>query len=176
MAATGTGLRALPSSNGRLGAGHAPIRALLNAGAPVGLGVDGAASQESGMLVEELRQASIRLATARGQLAAPRRRSARATRCGSARSGARAISAVRTRSARSIPGKLADMALWELSGLGHADIADPVGALVFGPPAPLKLLTVAGRTVVRDGELVTADEAALARDCRTAARKLVGGR
>ena len=45
-------------------------------------------------------------------------------------------------------GKLGDVALWRLDGLGHADIADPVCALVFGPPAPLALLLVGGRTIV----------------------------
>ena len=41
-------------------------------------------------------------------------------------------------------GKQADVVLWRLDGLGHADIADPVCALVFGPPPPVHLLTVAG--------------------------------
>jgi len=59
-----------------------------------------------------------------------------------------------------------------LDGLGHADIADPVAALVFGPPAPLKLLTVGGKPVVVDDALVNADERALARAARAANRKL----
>ena len=46
-----------PTSNARLGAGIAPVRELLDAGVPVGLGVDGAASQEAGQLGAELRQA-----------------------------------------------------------------------------------------------------------------------
>lgn len=70
-------------------------------------------------------------------------------------------------------GKLGDVALWDLNGLGHAGIADPVAALVFGPPAPLRLLAVGGRPVVEDGALLTADENALARECRTAARSLM---
>lgn len=175
MASTGTGAAHCPSSNARLGSGHAPVRALLDAGAPVGLGVDGAASQESGMMVEELRQAMYMSRLRAGNSRAAETLGARdALRIGTI-GGARNLG--RQDEIGSLePGKLADLALWDLSGLGHADIADPVGALVFGPPAPVKLLTVGGRTVVRDGELVTADEAELTRDCRAAARKLVSGR
>jgi len=175
MAATGTGAAHCPSSNARLGAGHAPIRALLNAGAPVGLGVDGAASQESGMMVEELRQAMytsrLRAGNSRAEETLGARTALRIGTIGGARNLGRQdeIGSLEA-------GKLADLALWDLTGLGHADIADPVGALVFGPPAPVKLLAVGGRVVVRDGELLTADEAALARDCRVAARKLVSAR
>jgi cytosine/adenosine deaminase-related metal-dependent hydrolase len=71
------------------------------------------------------------------------------------------------------PGKLADIALWRLDGLGHADIADPVAALVLGPPAPLKLLLVGGKPVVVDDGLVNADERALAYAARAANRKIV---
>jgi cytosine/adenosine deaminase-related metal-dependent hydrolase len=57
--ATGTGVAHCPSSNARLGAGIAPVAALTRAGAPVGLGVDGAASNESGALSVELREALL---------------------------------------------------------------------------------------------------------------------
>lgn len=70
------------------------------------------------------------------------------------------------------PGKLADIALWRLDGLGHADIADPLAALVFGPPAPLKLLMVGGKPVVAEDALINADERALASAARAANRKL----
>ena len=60
------------------------------------------------------------------------------------------------------PGKLADLALWRLDGLGHAGIADPVAALVFGSAPPLELLTVGGAVVVERDELRTADEDTLA--------------
>src|SRR6201999_2932917 len=59
FAATGTGVAHCPTSNGRLGTGIAPVRDLLDAGAPVGLGVDGAASSESGGLGEELHQSLL---------------------------------------------------------------------------------------------------------------------
>src|SRR4030095_16029847 len=69
-------------------------------------------------------------------------------------------------------GKLADIALWRLDGLGHAGIADPVAALVFGPPAPLRLLLVGGRAVVQDGHLSTVDEAGVAAALARAAKEL----
>ena len=65
MGATGTGVAHCPGSNCRLGAGVAPVRGLLDAGAPVGLGVDGAASNESGELTDDLR-AALYVARAKG--------------------------------------------------------------------------------------------------------------
>jgi cytosine/adenosine deaminase-related metal-dependent hydrolase len=167
MADTGTGLAHCPSSNGRLGAGLAPIKALLNAGAPVGLGVDGAASQESGMLVEELRQAvyvsRLRALTGAADRSLDARTALRLATAGGAR-----VLGRQNEIGSLIPGYCADIALWKLDGLGHADITDPVAALVFGPPAPLKLLTVHGEIVVEDGELRTVDSAELARDAKAA--------
>jgi cytosine/adenosine deaminase-related metal-dependent hydrolase len=55
-------------------------------------------------------------------------------------------------------GKLADVALWRLDGLGHAGIVDPVAALVLGSQPPLELLLVGGRAVVERDRLQTADE------------------
>jgi cytosine/adenosine deaminase-related metal-dependent hydrolase len=70
------------------------------------------------------------------------------------------------------PGKLADLALWRLDGLGHAGIADPVTALVLGSAPPLELLTVGGSVVVERDELRTADEAAVTADLRRACVRL----
>jgi cytosine/adenosine deaminase-related metal-dependent hydrolase len=164
---TGTGVAHCPSSNARLGAGIAPVPELLASGARVGLGTDGAANDHGG-LGGELRQALL---------------AARA-RSGPAALTARQALALATRGSASClgrPGELgslevgkqADVALWRLDGLGHADIADPVAALVFGPPSPVELLTVAGAAVVAGGELRTADPAGLAADARLAARELL---
>ena len=71
-AATGTGVAHCPSSNARLGAGIAPIPELLAAGAPVGLGVDGVASNEHGGLAEELHQALLFARARRGPQALTR--------------------------------------------------------------------------------------------------------
>ena len=69
LAATGTSVAHCPSSNARLGAGIAPAADLAAAGVAVGLGVDGAASNESGELAVELRQALL-VARLRGGAAA----------------------------------------------------------------------------------------------------------
>ncbi|MEV0130160.1 8-oxoguanine deaminase [Dactylosporangium sp. NPDC050688] len=171
LGATGTGVAHCPSSNGRLGAGIAPVRDLLDARVPVGLGVDGAASQEAGQLGAELRQA-LYLARLRG---GPAALTARESLALGTIGGARCLG--RDDELGSLePGKLADLALWRLDGLGHAGIDDPVAALVFGPPAPLRLLLVGGRAVVQDGALSTMDEPAVAASLAKAARTLREGR
>ncbi|MEV0564993.1 8-oxoguanine deaminase [Dactylosporangium sp. NPDC050588] len=167
LGATGTGVAHCPSSNGRLGAGLAPVRDLLDARVPVGLGVDGAASQEAGQLGPELRQA-LYLARLRG---GPAALTARESLALGTIGGARCLG--RADELGSLEaGKLADVALWRLDGIGHAGIDDPVAALVFGPPAPLRLLLVGGRAVVQDGALSTVDEAMAAAALARAARKL----
>ncbi|MER7283720.1 8-oxoguanine deaminase [Dactylosporangium sp. NPDC000244] len=167
LGATGTGVAHCPSSNGRLGAGIAPVRDLLDARVPVGLGVDGAASQEAGELGAELRQA-LYLARLRG---GPAALTARESLALGTIGGARCLG--RADELGSLePGKLADIALWRLDGLGHAGIEDPVAALVFGPAAPLRLLLVGGRAVVQDGSLSTVDVERVAADLARAARRL----
>lgn len=69
------------------------------------------------------------------------------------------------------PGKLADLVLWRLTGPGHSTIADPVAALVLGPPAGDAVAGGRG-AVVEDGRLVTVDEEAVARAACGQARRL----
>jgi cytosine/adenosine deaminase-related metal-dependent hydrolase len=71
------------------------------------------------------------------------------------------------------PGKQADLALWRLDGFEHAGIADPVAALVFGALPPLRLLLVAGRTVVEDDESSVVSEVDIATELRAASARLV---
>jgi cytosine/adenosine deaminase-related metal-dependent hydrolase len=164
---TGTGVAHCPTSNGRLGAGIAPVKALLAAGIPVGLGVDGAASNEDGGLVGELRQAAYLARLAAGPDALTARQALWLATAGGAACLGRAAELGSLQ-----PGFLADIAVWRLSTMDHAGFGDPVAALVLGPPPPLALLLVGGEVVVADGELRTADEEALATDLRTAAAKL----
>jgi cytosine/adenosine deaminase-related metal-dependent hydrolase len=164
---TATGVAHCPSSNARLGAGIAPVAALTAAGAPVGLGVDGAASNEAGELSGELRQALL-VARLKG---GPQALTAREALALGTIHGARCLG--REAEIGSLePGKLADIALWPLTDLDHAGIADPVAALVLGPRPRVKHLLVGGETVVEDGRLTTADEDAIARDIAAASRRI----
>ena len=168
FAATGTGVAHCPSSNARLGAGIARTRDLRDAGVPVGLGVDGAASNEAGSLIEVARHAVL-FARARG---GPDALTVRDALEMATIGGARVLG--RDDEIGSVePGKLADLALWRLDTLAHAGIEDPVTALLLGSAPPLELLLVGGRPVVERDRVVTVDEDTLARDAETAARTLL---
>ena len=181
FAATGTSVAHCPTSNARLGSGTAPVRQLLRAGAPVGLGVDGAASSEGTSLSGELRQALL-AARARDD-GGPAALTVRQALWTGTRGGARCLGREDETGALR-PGMLADIALWRLDTLEHDPTAhgsgagdgDPVAALVLGPPAPLELLLVGGTPVVEAGELRTTDAAAAAREVRAARRRLAARR
>ncbi|CAL9386118.1 8-oxoguanine deaminase [Streptomyces sp. enrichment culture] len=168
FARTGTGVAHCPSSNARLAAGIARVPDMLAAGVPVGLGVDGTASNESGELHTELRNALLinRLGAHREKALTARQ----ALRLGT-HGGARVLG--RADEIGSLePGKLADLVLWRMDTLAHASIADPVTALVFGAAAPVTASFVNGRRIVENGRLLTADEDAVARTTRAEARRL----
>jgi cytosine/adenosine deaminase-related metal-dependent hydrolase len=166
FAATGTGVAHCPTSNGRLGAGLAPVNELMKAKVPVGLGVDGAASNESGRMVDELHQALLVARLRDGPTALSARESLRLGTIGGARCLGREAELGSLE-----PGKLADLALWRVDGLAGDGIADPVATLVFGAPA-LERLWVGGEPVVADGHLVGADADALGAAARRAATEL----
>ncbi|MFD9041768.1 8-oxoguanine deaminase [Streptomyces bottropensis] len=168
FARTKTGVAHCPSSNARLAAGIARVPDMLAAGVPVGLGVDGTASNESGELHTELRNALLvnRLGTHR-EAALTARQALRLGTFG----GAQVLG--RAREIGSLePGKLADLVLWKLDTLAHASIADPVAALVLGAAAPVTASFVNGRQIVEDGRLLHVDEDAIARSTRDEARRL----
>jgi cytosine/adenosine deaminase-related metal-dependent hydrolase len=162
------GVAHCPSSNARLGAGIARTRDLVDAGARVGLGVDGAASNEAGSLLEEVRHAVLFARAVGGPTALSVREAVRLATLGGAEVLGRAdeLGSVE-------PGKLADLALWRIDGLAHADVADPVAALVLGAPPPLERLLVGGRTVVERGRVTTVDTEAIAQQCVRVHRDLM---
>ena len=169
LAATGTGVAHCPSSNGRLGAGICRTHDLVAAGVPVGLGVDGSASNEAGALLTEVREATLVARASGGPTALSVRQSLELATLGGARLLGREVEIGSLE-----VGKLADVALWRLDTLPHAGIADPVAALVLGSPAPLELLLVNGRPVVERDTVLTVDEAEVAAAAARAAAKLTG--
>ncbi len=168
LAATGTGVAHCPSSNARLGAGICRSRDLLDAGLPVGLGVDGPASNEASSLLGEVRAATLLARATGGAQAMGVRRALEMATMGGAR-----VLGRETEIGSLEPGKLADIALWRLDSLPQAGIADPVAALVLGGPAPLELLLVNGRTVVERDHVQTVDEDTVASAAVAAGRALL---
>ncbi|MER5882994.1 8-oxoguanine deaminase [Streptomyces sp. NPDC001941] len=169
FARTRTGVAHCPSSNARLAAGIARVPDMLKAGVPVGLGVDGTASNESGELHTELRNALLinRLNTQHREAALNARQALRLGTFGGAEVLGRA-----TQIGSLEAGKLADLVLWKLDTLAHASIADPVTALVFGAAAPVTASFVNGKQIVEQNRLLTVDEDAIARDTRAEAQRL----
>lgn len=168
LAATSTGVAHCPTSNARLGNRICRTADLHAAGVPVGLGVDGAASNESARLLEEAHQAVLMARARGGPTALTTRTAIELATIG----GARVLG--RDTDTGSIEvGKLADLVLWDLSTIAHADIDDPVAALVLGAIPPIRASWVNGRQIIADGELLTADTETIAIDCAREHRRLV---
>ncbi len=150
FARTRTGVAHCPCSNCRLGSGIAPVRAMRDRGVKIGLGVDGSASNDSGNLVAEARQALLLQRVANGADAM----SAREALEIATRGGADVLN--RPDCGRLMPGKRADIAVWDTSGIESAGSWDPAALLLAGP-VRVKHLFVEGRQVVRDGDISTID-------------------
>ncbi len=173
VAANQSGIAHCPSSNLRLGAGACRVEDLLAAGARIGLGVDGAASNEDSNLAAEVRQALF-VARLRAALQ-DRVDSPHALSAGSAWqlvSAGGAACLGRDDCGTLEVGKRADVALFRLDGLAQAGIADPLVALALAPPARAESVVIEGRVVVSEGQLQTGDERAIAADLRQASERL----
>lgn len=150
FARTGTGVAHCPCSNCRLGSGIAPLRAMRDAGVPVGLGVDGSASNDAGNLVSEARQAMLLQRVALGADAMSAREALEiATRGGADILG-------RPDCGRIAVGKRADIAVWDMTGVHAAGSWDRAALLLAGPTT-VRDLFVEGRGVVRNSNLSTLD-------------------
>ena len=160
FAATGTGVAHCPCSNMRLASGIAPVRRMLDAGVPVGLGVDGSASNDGAHLLGEARTAMLLARVGKslepfGCDAGPREMTARDMLAVATRGGAGVLG--RNDIGHLAPGMAADLALFDLRGLGFAGgaVHDPVAALLLCAPAQAAYTVVNGRVVVRSGQLAT---------------------
>ncbi|MDA1295188.1 MAG: 8-oxoguanine deaminase [Proteobacteria bacterium] len=167
FAQTKTGVAHCPCSNCRLGSGIAPIRQMRDRGVPVGLGVDGSASNDAGNLILEARQAMLLQRVSKGSDAMSAREALEiATRGGADILG-------RPECGRIAIGKRADIAIWDANCLENAGSWDPAALLLAGP-TKVKHLIVDGRMIVEDGHLLSVDLPRLIDHQRKLAEGLVG--
>ena len=171
FAATRTGVAHCPCSNMRLASGIAPIRKMLNAGVPVGLGVDGSASNDAAHMVNEARQAMLLARVGRamqppeqrdgktffGCDLGPQEMTAQDALKLSTRGGAEVLG--RKDIGHLAPGMCADLALFDLQTLSFAGgaVHDPVASLLLCASPQAAYTVVNGQVVVRQGQLTTVD-------------------
>jgi cytosine/adenosine deaminase-related metal-dependent hydrolase len=149
---TGTGIAHCPCSNMRLASGIAPIRKMIDQGVSVGLGVDGCASNDSGHMMGEVRQAMLLQRVGFGPDAMTARQALEVATLGGAKVLNRDdIGALK-------PGMAADIVMFKLDTIGFAGaLHDPVAALVFCTPPNVSYSVINGKVVVRNGVLATID-------------------
>ncbi|MEC7211049.1 MAG: 8-oxoguanine deaminase, partial [Pseudomonadota bacterium] len=152
FARTGTGVAHCPCSNMRLASGIAPVRRMADAGMKIGLGVDGSASNDSGHMLNEARQAMLLQRVGQGGDAMTAREAlALATRGGAAVLGRNDIGMLS-------PGYAADIAAFDRRSIDFAGSDwDPLASLLFCGPVKTNHTIINGRQVVADGQLVTMD-------------------
>jgi 8-oxoguanine deaminase len=181
FAASGTSVAHCPCSNMRLASGIAPLRRMLDAGIAVGLGVDGSASNDAAHLLHEARQALLLARVGRavqepfGCDAGPREMTARDVLRIATRGGARALG--RDDIGQLTPGRAADLAIYDLTGIGFAGgaVHDAVAALVLCASANARFTIVHGRMIVKDGQLQTLELGRLIERHNRLAREIVNG-
>jgi 8-oxoguanine deaminase len=169
MAETGTGVAHCPSSNMRLGSGIAPIRAMMDANVRIGLAVDGSASNDSGHMLAEARQAML---LQRVKLGASAMSAEEALWLGT-RGGAAALG--RDDIGCLAPGMAADLIGVRLDRLAFAGAqADALAALLFCTPPTVDLSIINGRVVVKDGQLLGLELSETMAHHNRLARELLG--
>ncbi len=170
FARTGTGVAHCPCSNMRLASGIAPVGKMRKAGVPVGLGVDGSASNDGAHMMGEARAAMLLQRVGFGPAAMTAREALEIATLGGAKVLNRSdVGALK-------PGMAADIAVFDVGGIEHAGaLHDPVAALLFSAPTRAAYTMVNGKIVVREGRLATVDERALAARHNRLAAQLVNG-
>jgi cytosine/adenosine deaminase-related metal-dependent hydrolase len=165
LARSGSGVAHCPTSNMRLASGIAPVRQMRGAGVPLGLGVDGSASNDGSNLLAEARQAML---LARLAAAERRRRTQSDAADTEAQLSAREALEIATLGGAAVLGRddIGALAVGQCADFFAIDLRspafagalhDPVAAVVFCAPAPAAFTYVHGRAVVRDGQMVTVD-------------------
>jgi cytosine/adenosine deaminase-related metal-dependent hydrolase len=168
FARTGTGVCHCPTSNMRIASGIAPIRKMLDARVKVGIGVDGTASNDTGHLLNEARQAMLLQRVLGGPDALPVREALQlATLGGAAVLGRDDIGMLK-------PGMAADFIAFRLDQIMFAGaLHDPVAALILCLPPRVDLSVINGRTVIKDGQLLTIDLPVVMEQHNSISRKMI---
>ena len=157
LAAAGVSATHAPGCDLPMGWGVAPVAALRAAGIEVGLGTSGGGSNDAGHLLADARLA-MQVAPLVGPPLAAREVLAMATSGSAAGLGRPGLGTL-------APGSPGDLCVWDVGGVADAGVADPVAGLLWAAPGRRpRHVVVAGRVVVRDGVLVTADERTVAAD------------
>jgi len=163
FAKTRTGIAHCPCSNMRLSSGILPLRKMLDAGVPIGLGVDGSASNDAAHMLNEARQAMLLARVGRalddfGCNHGPAEMTTRDSLRVATRGGAQVLGRAHD-IGQIAPGYCADIALFRTDTLAMAGgaIHDPVGALMLCASQNADYTVVNGRVVVREGQLTTVD-------------------
>jgi 8-oxoguanine deaminase len=186
FARTGTGIAHCPCSNMRLASGIAPVRAMRAAGVAVGLGVDGAASNDAGHVLGEARMAMLLQRVARSE-DAPTIDGGGERRAATSFMGAREVLEIATRGGAAVlgrddigvlaPGMSADLVTFPLDGIATAGaLHDPIAAMVFCQMPRVRHAIVGGRVLVSDGQPTMLEMPALVSRHNALARQLIGGR
>jgi len=171
FARTGTGVAHCPCSNMRLASGIAPVRAMRDAGVSVGLGVDGAASNDAGHMLGEARMAMLLQRVAHGPLHGPKAMGAREMLEIATLGGAKVLN--RDDIGALAPGMAADIVTVPLNHIGMAGaLHDPLAALLFCQVPRIAHSVVNGRVVVRDGRITTLELPLLVERHNALARQL----
>jgi len=168
FARTNTGIAHCPCSNMRLASGIAPVREMLDAGINVGLGVDGSASNDSGHMLNEARQAMLLQRVMKKSDALTARQSlALATRGGAAVLGRDDIGQL-------APGYAADIAAFDCRGIDYAGAEwDLLAGLLFCGSNKASYTIINGKVIVDQGQLVTMDLPTLLKNHRAMTTDLI---
>lgn len=157
VAAAGVSATHAPGCDLPMGWGVAPVAALADAGVAVGLGTSGGGSNDAGHLLADARLA-LQVAPLVGRPVAAREVLGWATAGSAAGLGRPELGTL-------APGAAADLACWDVTGVADAGVADPLAGLLWAAPGRRpRHVVVAGRVVVRDGQLVRRSEAEVARE------------
>jgi cytosine/adenosine deaminase-related metal-dependent hydrolase len=167
---TQTGVAHCPSSNMRLASGIAPVKGFRAKGVPLGLGVDGSASNDGSHMLGEARQAMLLQRVVGDPAALTARQALELATLGGA-------SVLRRDDIGSLePGKAADLIAFRLNRVEYAGaLHDPVAAPVFCAPVSVDWSMINGRVVVKEGKLTTIDLGAIVERHNAIARRMVTG-